>query len=260
MPLTWGYIPGKDVVRNLDVRFKFACMAMIALTSVVSSLTGLLLFFLLTLLIIIHMRLSLQSVIREIRYVLPLFFLVFIARLLSTPGEEMFHIVGVSFSLQGIQDGLMVFLRLVLVVILGLIFIVSTRSTDIRNAIQWMFKPVPFVPEQRVATMLSLLIRFIPLLIFHAQELAMIQRARGVENRKHPVYRLKLFAIPFIRRIFDTADKLTVAMEARGYSENRVIPVFKSSKLDWFTFCGVALLCVFSIDMPSFLYDTFDFN
>jgi biotin transport system permease protein len=79
--------------------------------------------------------------------------------------------------------------------------------------------------------MIGLIMRFVPVILDQAKETSKAQRVRGVENRKNPVYRLIKLAIPLIRRTFESADKLAVAMEARCYSENRTDQGFHQTKM-----------------------------
>jgi len=106
---------------------------------------------------------------------------------------------------------------------------------------------IPFIPAKRIATMMSLIIRFMPVLLGQAKETADAQRARGVENRKNPLYRLKKLLIPLMRRTFTTADKLAVAMEARCYSENRTDPGLSCGIKDWISLFSVICLIIIII-------------
>jgi energy-coupling factor transporter transmembrane protein EcfT len=94
-----------------------------------------------------------------------------------------------------------------------------------------------------------LIMRFIPVILDQAKETADAQRARGVENRKNPVYRLKKLGIPLMRRIFETAEKIAIAMEARCYSENRSDPELSATMRDWLALLMVICLCIFIIVM-----------
>jgi len=80
-----------------------------------------------------------------------------------------------------------------------------------------------------------------------AKETLDAQRARGVENRKNPVYRLVKLGIPVLRRTFERADKLASAMEARCYSENRTDSLLSSGVRDWISLVGVVCLCLIII-------------
>ena len=102
--------------------------------------------------------------------------------------------------------------------------VITTRPTEIKAAVEWFLKPFPAIPRARIGTMLGLLLRLIPLLTAQAAETMDAQRARGVENRKNPIYRLTWFAIPFLRRSFTAVDHLSMAMEARCYTDERTTP------------------------------------
>ena len=130
-----------------------------------------------------------------------------------------------------------------LVFSVGAAFIATTRSSEIKAGVQWFLKPVPGVPAERVATMLSLVARFMPLILEQAAKTSDAQRARASENRRNPLRRLTAFGIPFLRRTFETADNLAVAMEARCYSETRTDPDLTTRRKDWLLFgAAVALI------------------
>ena len=115
--------------------------------------------------------------------------------------------------------------------------------SEIRSAVEWFLRPLPWVPEKRIAVMLSLVVRFIPSILNQARETADAQRARGVERRKNPIYRLTTLVIPMLRRILQDADNLVIAMTARCYSENRTGPEFSPDRKSWGLLIAVILLC-----------------
>ncbi len=139
--------------------------------------------------------------------------------------------------------------RLLVVILVGILFISSTRLSEIKAAVEWYLGLVPMIPERRVGTMISLLVRFLPLIIEEASETSDAQRARGVELRKNPIYRMKAFSIPLFRRIFQRADKLALAMEARCYSDNLAEAVFASTGTDWIALLTISVLCLLLIGM-----------
>ena len=121
-------------------------------------------------------------------------------------------------------EALIVCWRLLLVVFMGVLLMATTRTADIRAALVWYLKPIPFVNEKMAATMVGLVVRFLPVILFQAGEIADAQRARGIERRKNPLIRLMRFTIPLFRRVFLSADELVAAMQARCYNEHRTLP------------------------------------
>jgi len=232
-----GNPAGTSALHRLDARFKMVCMVLFSIATIHAGFSGLFILFLTQVLAVLLVRISMKRLIWELRFVFIFLLLIFIVRLLSTAGDVLLRIslfsVTISITEQGISSGALVCFRLFLVVLLGYLFIWSTPPSQIRIAVTWFLRPVPFIPERKVATMLSLMIRFLPLILQETKETADAQRARCIENRKNPIYRFVKLAIPVFRRIFLRADDLILAMEARGYSENRALPRLYSKKSDW---------------------------
>jgi biotin transport system permease protein len=224
-------------LHRLDARFKIVFIVLLSISTIHAGFAGLLILFTTLVAAVILAHIPIKGLIREIKYFFIFLVFVFVARMLSTPGEKLFQIgfypVTLLVTKQGILSGALICFRLFLVVLLGYLFVWSTYPSQVRGAVAWFLKPIPLIPEKRVATMLSLLMRFLPLILQEAKETGDAQRARCIENRKNPVYRFVKMAIPTLRRTFLRADDLILAMEARGYSENRTLPRFYSKKSDW---------------------------
>ena len=199
--------------------------------------------------LIVNSRLPLKSGLRGMRFFFILLLLVMGARMVITPGDPIIEIKFFSITRQGTLSGVLICWRLTIIVLLGFAFVFSTRSFEIKAAVQWFLKPFAFIPGKRIATMMGLTTRFIPVILNQANETAAAQRARCVENRKNPVYRLIRLGIPLIRRTFERADRLAIAMEARCYSENRTDPELCAARTDWIALVVMILICglIFSI-------------
>ena len=169
--------------------------------------------------------------------------MVFTARVLSTPGERFVKIGFLEIGKQGLGDGAVVCWRLLLVVVLGLVFVSTTRISDIKQSVAWFFRPVPGVPEKRVAIMLGLIVRFIPVIFAKAGEVTAAQQARCIGRRKNPLFRIKALTIPLLRGVFRDAGNLAMAMEARCYSEDSIRRMTSATGMDWVVLIGGSVLC-----------------
>ncbi|NNL75717.1 MAG: energy-coupling factor transporter transmembrane protein EcfT [Desulfobacterales bacterium] len=241
---SFGFISGNSGLHRLDARFKITCMIFLSLVSIKSVFFELGILTILTLGIILNARLPLGSGLKELRYFLILLIFVFIARMLSTAGAPLISYKFITISMRGITDGILVCWRLALIAIFGFAFISTTRPSAIKASVQWFLKPVPIIPEKRVAVMMGLILRFIPVIFDQAREIVEAQKARGVENRKNPVYRLTKLGFPLMRRTFERADELGSALEARCFTENRTDPELVSALWDWVTLATVSCLCL----------------
>ena len=232
------------MLHRLDARFKIAFVIFISLVGLNASLRSLGFLTLILLGIILRTRLPLISGLKEIRYFLILLLLIFVARVLATDGIPLIDLNYVTVSMQGIYNGILVCWRLALIVMLGFAFISTTPPATIKAAVQWFLKPVPLIPEKKVAVMMGLILRFLPVIFNQAGATAAALKARAVENRKNPVYRLTKFGFPLMRRIFERADDLVIALEARAFTEHRTDFELAASKRDWIALMVVCCLCI----------------
>jgi energy-coupling factor transporter transmembrane protein EcfT len=138
-----------------------------------------------------------------------------------------------AVSREGLLDGAVLVTRMLVVVFLAAVLIATTRPAEIKAAVEWFLKPFPGIPAARIGTMLGLLLRFMPLIFLQAAKTRDAQRSRAIENRKNPFYRLTRFTLPFMRCAFESADRLALAMEARGYRDQRTPPRLSAGRGDW---------------------------
>jgi energy-coupling factor transporter transmembrane protein EcfT len=241
---SFGFCPGDSLLHHLDARFKLIFIILLSLVCLNLYFVSLGIFTVLLLGCIIMARLPLNSGFKELRYFFILLLLVFIARVLSTGGTPLINIKFITVSQEGLFAGILVCWRWAFVILLGFTFVATTRPSAIKAAVQWFLKPVPLIPEQKVAVMMGLILRFVPVIFDQAKETLEAQRARCVQNRKNPVYRLIKLGFPLMRRTFERADDLVAAMEARGFTENRTDPELVSNRRDWIALIVIIGLCV----------------
>lgn len=245
----FGFISGNSLLHKLDSRFKLLFTVMLSLVCLNLNFMALGLVTALLLGFSIYSALPLCAMFRELRYFFILLVFVFTARALSTGGNPVIDAGIFTVSGEGLSAGLMVCWRLALIVLLAFSMVTTTRPSDIKAAVQWYLKPVPFIPEKKVALMMGLILRFVPVIFDQAAETAEAQKARCVQNRKNPVYRLIKLGFPLLRRTFERADDLVAAMDARGFTENRTDPRLVSHRRDWIALCVVTGMCFVAVLM-----------
>jgi biotin transport system permease protein len=243
--VAFNFRTGNSLLHRLDPRFKIVFLALISLSALGAGPAGLGLLSLLFGGLIVDIRLPVARLASELRYFCFLLIIIFIARCLTEPGDILFSYGFVAVTRQGIVEGTLAAWRLALIIVMGLLFSVSTRPKEIRTAVEILFARVPLLPEKRIAVMIGLIVRFIPVILQVAGEVADAQRARAIEQRKNPVYRASSLALPIMRRTVGRADQLAGAMEARCFNENRPTPKLKAKPLDWLGVVTVLALCLF---------------
>ena len=237
----FSFQPGTTLLHQLDARFKIVFLIFISLSSLSAGFAGLGVLSCLLTALIFHLRLPLKSGLKELRFFLVLMLLILIARMLTTPGAALIKINSYAITRPGLLSGALICWRLTNIVLMGFLFVFTTPPSAIKAAVQWFLKPFGFIPGRRIATMMGLIARFVPVVLNQARETVEAQRARCVENRRNPMDRLIRLGIPLMRRTFSQADNLAIAMEARCYAEIRTDPELSAKRSDWLAL-GVMLI------------------
>jgi energy-coupling factor transporter transmembrane protein EcfT len=233
-------------LQALDARVKLGALAAISIATLQAGPYGLGIAMLLALMVLWKTGIAPGRLIAELRFFLLFLICIWATRALLTPGEVYAQWSFLKISRPGLFSGALLSWRLLLIAILGLGLTATTPSSRIRAAIEWFLRPIPGIPHQTIATMIGLLVRFIPVILSQSREISDAQRARAVENRKNPVYRLAKFGMPLLRRSAVTADRLACAMEARNYTSRRTAPTWRINARDCWSlvFAGSACLLI----------------
>ena len=234
-----GFNPGQSLLHRLDPRTKQVLMLGLSVVSVGGGIYFLSILSITLAFLFRSVRLKLFRLIREIRYFLFFLLFVLIVRTATLDSGWMPAVSKVAAA-----EAVLVCWRLLVVVLMGILLMATTRIAHIRAALVWFMKPVPFVDEKMTATMVGLVVRFLPVILAQAAEISDAQRARGIEGRKNPFVRLVKFSIPLFRRVFLGADELAVAMQARCYSEDRTLPELSFGRWDGWAMGSGVLLCL----------------
>jgi energy-coupling factor transporter transmembrane protein EcfT len=190
----------------------------------------------------IHLKVG--QTLKHLRYFVLFLILILLSRGLTIPGDPLVSLYEISLSAQGLYQGALVALRFFLVMVTGLLFSATTRSAGLKNAAQWYLKPIPFVPEKRVAVMISLALGFLPLILKQAQEIRHAMDSRCGNLEKNPIKRFVRITLPLLKKTFLSADHLILAMEARCYCEDRTDPEFTpGGKEAVFIIAGLGFWC-----------------
>ena len=129
----------------------------------------------------------------------------------------------------------------------ALLFTAVTRPRDLCEALVWILKPIPFLPERRIGLMVSLTLRFFSRISDQVEEVRAAHLARLGDRNHNPFRKAKFIALPILRRSILDVEEVTFALVARGYQENHNLPsrLSKIPLLHWIPviiMAGVMLL------------------
>ena len=123
---------------------------------------------------------------------------------------------------EGLESAALFTLRLATLVTAAALLTLTTSPLELTDGLERLLRPLRRlrVPSHELAMMISIALRFIPVLAEEAERLQKAQMSRGAEFGGGPVRRARKLVpllLPLFVSAFARADRLAVAMEARGY-------------------------------------------
>ncbi len=251
--LILSYVPGTSPLHKLDPRTKLvALMVTSILVLQIATFPRLGLFAASFVLLAYFSGVRTGVFIRSIRPMLVFFTFIFLMHLFLTEGNPIFRIGAIRPTFEGLTAGTLITAKFVLLILFASLLTATTRSTMITNGIERLLRPLPInrigLSSFDIATMMSLSIRFVPVLLDNARQIRYAQIARGLDTR-HNMFRTASTTItPMIRESVSTADELATAMESRCYQGNFRTSLFelKMRAADWGVLCGIGGLAILS--------------
>ena len=177
-----------------------------------------------------------------------LFFTSIINLFFNNSGEVLFEFYVFKITKEAIFLSFLVVFRIFLLIAGVSILTYTTLALDLARSVGDLFLPLKRFkfPAGEISMMLSIAIRFVPLLVSETQKIIVAQRARGADiyekNLKKKIMFIVSILVPLLVSAFKRADELAVAMESRCYAigakRTRYV-VFKFNRCDFLLFvCG----------------------
>lgn len=169
---------------------------------------------------------TLRELLRSLRGFLPFLFLILLMNGLFYQGETVIWSRWIfCISREGIFQGLSIITVMIELIILSLILQRTTTPLELTGAAVKFLSPLKAlgVRTKDLALILSVAIRFIPVLMEESRTIIMAQRARGAKidegNMTQRVRSILPLVIPIFLSAFRRSDELSQALLARGYKE-----------------------------------------
>ncbi len=234
-------------MHRMDGRLKLLCMLIMSLSAGFASewwhyLTALCFMFL----ALFVAKLPITSLLKDMKFFAFLILIVFTVNAFGIPGDPIPKFPITSVSIQGVIEGLRFAGRFTVIIMACSIMTGTTSLLTFKNVIEWYLRPVPFIPEVQIATMINLTFVLIPVIFDNYSEMMSAQKSRCIQLRKNPIERINFIVLPLLSRTLRRADEIVYAMESRCYSEVRTRAIFRANKVDWHVFavCMAFLICV----------------
>lgn len=225
------YYPAKSCIHRLDPRVKIVCTLLFLISLFVqNSVLGYAAATLFLGFVIHTSRVPLKFIVKGLKAIVMLLMFTVIMQLFLTKGGEVlvdFWIFEITEN--GLRTAVFMAVRLIYLIMGSSIMTFTTTPNGLTDGMESLLRPLNRfqVPVHEVAMMMSIALRFIPLLLEETDKIMKAQIARGADLESgNIIQRTKAMVpilIPLFVSAFRRANDLAMAMEARCYNggENR---------------------------------------
>ncbi|MBS3920303.1 MAG: energy-coupling factor transporter transmembrane protein EcfT [Deltaproteobacteria bacterium] len=214
------YLPGNSLLHRWDARCKFFGLLMITATLIQTKISWFIFDSILLVALFFLSRFPFKQLLRELRFWIIFLFILFLFQSLFTPGLRPHSFPWLPVSKEGLLLGGLTCWRLGLILGYAVLFTAVTRPRELRDALIWLLKPIPFLPERRIGLMVSLTLRFFSRTLDQVEEVRLAHQARLGDQNKNPIRKAKFLVLPILRRSILEAEEVTFALAARGYRDD----------------------------------------
>ena len=164
-----------------------------------------------------------KFMVKGMKAILFLLLITVVFNLFLTPGEALVTFWKLTITREGLQTAFTMAVRLVMLVIGSSIMTLTTTPNNLTDGMEKGMRPLKVfrVPVHEVAMMMSIALRFIPILLEETDKIMKAQIARGADFESgNLIKRAKALVpllVPLFISAFRRANDLAMAMEARCY-------------------------------------------
>ncbi|MGV8077791.1 MAG: energy-coupling factor transporter transmembrane component T family protein [Methanosarcina sp.] len=222
----FSYMPGVSLLHKLDPRTKIVAVMLLGILAFrIENFEGIGVLFALFFFLSLISRLPMKIFLRAVSPMMLFIVFIFLAQLFFTDGRAITSFWILKPSLEGLEKGLMLAARFILLLLFAALLTASTDPSAITCGVERMLRPLPLrwmgISSFELATMMNISIAFLPLLFERIERTKAAQAARGMDFVQNPFHSIPALTIPLLRGVIRDSEELALAMESRGYQGKR---------------------------------------
>ena len=218
------YYQTDSVIHRLDPRVKLtATFVFIISLFLVKNVWGYLIALCFLAGVIRLSKVPFKFMIKGMKAIVFLLLLTVVFNLFLTPGTPLIQIWKLTITKEGLRTAVMMAVRLTFLIIGSSVMTLTTTPNNLTDGLESLMKPLNKikVPVHEIAMMMSIALRFIPILLEETDKIMKAQIARGADFESGNIIKKAKAMVPLLVPLFISAfrraNDLAMAMEARCY-------------------------------------------
>lgn len=218
------YYPADSVIHKLDPRTKLFATLLFIIS--VFSFDGIVGFIVMTAFlfgVIALSKVPLSFMLRGLKAIMILLVIAGLFNLFLTPGQVLWSIWKIHITWEGLRNAVLMTIRMIYLIMGSSVMTLTTTPNQLTDGLEKALKPLQKinVPVHEIAMMMSIALRFIPILIEETDKIMKAQMARGADFETGGLVKKAKNMVPLLVPLFVSAfrraNDLALAMEARCY-------------------------------------------
>ena len=246
------YYPAESVIHKMDPRVKLAgtFIYIIAIFCANNVLTYALVILALAAVIALS-KVPLKFMLKGIKASLFILLFTVVLNLFLTPGTELWRFKFLKITQEGVILAVKMAVRLMLLIMGSSLMTLTTTPNHLTDGLEKALGPLKKVrvPVHEIAMMMSIALRFIPILLEETDKIMKAQQARCADFESGNIFRRAKSLVPILVPLFISsfrrATDLAMAMEARCYHGGEGRTKMKPLKYYRRDYIGYLMMLVF---------------
>lgn len=218
------YYPADSVIHKLDPRTKLmAALIYILSLFVFRNVAGFVAVTVALAVIIALSKVPFGFMVKGLKAIVVILVITAAFNLFLTPGETLVAFWKLKITKEGLENAAFMMVRLIYLILGSSILTLTTTPNQLTDGMEKALRPLNKirVPVHEIAMMMSIALRFIPILIEETDKIMKAQLARGADfesgNLVKKAKAMVPLLVPLFVSAFRRANDLALAMEARCY-------------------------------------------
>ena len=218
------YYPADSVIHKLDPRVKlFGTLIYIIYLFVFKGLPAFILAAIFLVVLIKLSKVPFSYMVKGLKTIVLIMLFAAVFNLFLTPGTKLVSFWIFTITYEGLKNAVVMMVRLIFLIIGTSLMTLTTTPNELTDGLEKALSPLKYikVPVHEIAMMMSIALRFIPILIEETDKIMKAQMARGADfehgNLIQKAKNMVPLLVPLFVSAFRRANDLAMAMEARCY-------------------------------------------
>ena len=217
------YYPADSVLHRLDPRVKLLGTLVYIISLFLFRSWGYILGMIFLAVMILLSKVPFSFMVRGLKAIVFLLIFTMLLNMLLTPGTVIWQWKFIKITVEGLKMAGKMGIRLVFLILGASLMTLTTTPNKLTDGLERAFRPLKavHVPVHEIAMMMSIALRFIPILLEETDKIMKAQTARGADFESGGLIRRVKAMVPLLVPLFISAfrraNDLAMAMEARCY-------------------------------------------